>query len=173
MKKLISFIAISVLLFNTIGSLIVFKSMSYCIHKEIKNAITQSIPQNKLITIIIDKNNNKDINFVDDKEFMYKGKMYDVVRQQANGNTTIYYCINDTKEEELYANLNKEMKTNMDTNPVKNKTKHILNKITISLFYEDIKNTHTNIAYNITYPIDYIVSINHLYDVITPPPKTV
>jgi len=65
------------------------------------------------------------------------------------------------------------VKTNMDTNPVKNKTKHILNKITISLFYEDIKNTHTNIAYNIIYPIDYIVSINHLYDVITPPPKTV
>lgn len=173
MKKLISFIAISILLFNTFGSLIVFQSMSYCIHKEIKNTITQNIPKNKLITIIVDKNNNKDINFIDDKEFMYKGKMYDVVRQQTNGNTTIYYCINDTKEEELYANLNKEVKTNMDTNPVKNKTKQILNKITISLFYEDIKNTPTEIAYNIIYPIDYIVFVNHFYDVIIPPPKTV
>jgi len=173
LKKLISIIAISVLLFNTIGNLIVFESTRYCIHKEIKNTITQSIPQNKLIAIIIDNKTKKDINFVDDNEFLYKGKMYDVVRQQANGDTIIYYCINDNKEEELYANLNKEVKNNMDTNPVKNKTKQILNKITISLFYEDKNNTKPDISYNVIYPIDYIVCVNHFYDVITPPPKTV
>ena len=173
MKKLISIIAISVLLFNTIGSLIVFESTRYCIHKEIKNTITQSIPQNKLIAIIIDNNTKKDINFVDDNEFLYKGKMYDVVKQQTNGDTIIYYCINDNKEEELFANLNKEVKNNMDTNPVKNKTKQILNKISISLFYEDIKDTHSDISYNIIYPNDYIIYVNHFYDVITPPPKAV
>ena len=154
--------------------MIVFESMLYSIHKEVRSTFTNNIPDNNLIAIAVDNKTKSAIRFTDDDdEFMYNGKMYDVVRHETKGDTVIYHCINDTKEDALFANLNTEVKKNMNTAPVKHKTQQILNKTSISLFYEELKNEHSNISYSFNYPINYIVTISHYYDVITPPPKAV
>ena len=172
-KKFISIIIITVLLFNAIGNLIVFESMRYTIKKEVKSDIISKTSDHNLITIIVDTNTKKNIRFMDDDEFMYNGRMYDIVKQENKNDTTIYLCSNDTKEDELFANLNTEVKKNMDTNPVKQKTQQILTKISISLFYEEVNNDHPDTYSSYYYKTKTQNILTTDYDVLTPPPKVI
>ncbi|HET7153440.1 MAG TPA: hypothetical protein VFJ29_06710, partial [Candidatus Kapabacteria bacterium] len=45
-----------------------------------------------------------------DDEFEYQGRLYDVSHSFHQHNTTFYYCVNDTKEESLVANVNEHVK---------------------------------------------------------------
>jgi len=150
------------MLFNTLSNLIVFESMYYSI---------KSIPTNNLIKITINNKTKQSVRFTDKEEFIYNGKMYDIVRQKTEGNITIYYCLDDTKEDNLFANLNVSIKNNMDSNPVKDRAQQILKKITIPLFYED------NNEHYLTISCSYIHSTNSInqnytfLDVLTPPPE--
>ena len=173
MKKFISIFAVIILLFNTLGNLIVFEGMYYSIHKDVRTNLIKNIPDNKLITITIDNKTNPTVRFTDKDEFIYNRKMYDIVKQKTVGNTTIYYCLNDNKEDNLFANLNKDIKNNMDSNPVKNKTQQILKKITVPLFYEDAKVQLLNISFNLIYSSNTLNKNNTYIDVLTPPPISI
>ena len=173
LKKLIAIITIFIILYNTIGNLIVLESMYYSIHNDIRTQLIKSIPINNLITFKIEITSKIKPRFVDNDEFIYNGKMYDVIKKENIGNTTIYYCLNDTKEDELFLNLNKEVKNTMESNPVQNKTQQILKKINIPLFYEVNKDYHINISKKVIFP-NNILTLNYTFiDVLTPPPVLV
>jgi hypothetical protein len=115
------------ILYNVLGYLIVFKSYQYAIKNEIKSKIRNAVPDKDLVIIKFScqdihsrKNHYKK---TDDNEFRFGGKLYDIVRSKVNGDTTIFYCINDTREEQLYSNLDAYVKRYMDNNiPLKEKT---------------------------------------------------
>ena len=159
------------MLFNTLSNLIVFESMYYSIHKEVRSTLIKSIPTNNLVKITIDNKTKNSIRFTDKEEFIYDGKMYDIVRQKTEGNITIYYCLDDTKEDNLFANLNASIKNNMDSNPVKGRVQQILKKITIPLFYEDNKEHYLTISCSYIHSINSINQNNTFLDVLTPPPE--
>jgi len=159
------------MLFNTLSNLIVFESMYYSIHNEVKSILIKSISNNNLFTIIINNKNKLNFRVTDKDEFIYNGKMYDIVRQKSEGDTTIYYCFDDNKEDILFANLNIYVKNNMDSNPLKTKAQQILKKITTPLFHEDhIKEQHLDISFCFIYSIVILKPNNTIFDVLTPPP---
>lgn len=160
-----------VLLFNTIGHIIVFNSMRFAIRNEVKANVKKNIPLKELILITIDASNEKEIYFLEEDEFLYKDKMYDIVRSERKGNSVTYYCLNDSKEEELFANLNSEVKKNMDSNPVRHKSQQILKKINLSLFYEEANTLNKNTFHNIFYPFNKDELLYLSFDVLTPPPE--
>lgn len=45
-----------------------------------------------------------------DDEFEYQGRLYDISHSAHQRDTTFYYCVNDTKEESLIANVNEHVK---------------------------------------------------------------
>ena len=170
LKKLISIVIVAIILFNTLGNLIVFEGMYYTIHKNVRTTFFNTIPDKQLILIAINNKTKLNLRFFDKKEFIYNGKLYDIVRQKSEGNTTIYYCLNDTKEENLFSNLNKDIKKNMDSIPVKNKAQQILKKITTPLFYENNKE-FTILNLSCFFHPSKIINIYNTYiDVLTPPP---
>jgi len=102
------------------------------------------------------------------KEFVYKNKMFDVVKKQEKNGTTSFFCLNDKKEERLFANLDEYVRKNTTRN---NKVKNILAKNISNYFFEEIKTPDSNYkaerlesSYKETY--ESLYSESH-----SPPPK--
>jgi hypothetical protein len=134
LKKLVSIFLVFLILYNMMGYIVVFKSYQYAIRNEIKTRIKEAIPENELTIIRLTdediKNRKKGYKRIDDKEFSLSGKLYDIVRSQSCGDTTTFYCINDSKEEQLFANLDEHVKRQMDTNgPLRNRANTLLKNL--------------------------------------------
>jgi len=165
-------------LYNTAGYLIVFKSFQYGIKKEIKTRIKNKLDDKDLVLIKCpshpDKEQRKLFHWNEENEFSYQGNMYDVVRQYSIHDTIYYYCIIDTKEKDLFGNLDVQVDQNMASNSMANNL--------VRLFKLSIDQT-----YLFDFSIDYLLrsskSTVSLYlipgyspvqkDVETPPPELV
>ena len=134
LKKLVSIFLVFLILYNMLGYIVVFKSYQYAIRKEVKNRIKDAIPENEFTVIRLTnddvQNGKKGFTKIDDKEFSLSGKLYDIVRSQVSGDTTIFYCINDSKEEQLFANLDEHVKRQMDTSgPLRDRANTLLKNL--------------------------------------------
>ena len=111
MKRLLSILFLVAITFSTIGINILFPLQQHFIKKEIKRKIKHSLPEKELTLITVNSANENQLDWEDEKEFHYKGNMYDIVRKKENPDGSItYYCINDTQEKELFINLNNLVK---------------------------------------------------------------
>jgi len=50
---------------------------------------------------VVNPGSNRDFKMLDKDEIQYMGKMYDVISSRTSGNSIIFKCINDTREEQL------------------------------------------------------------------------
>jgi hypothetical protein len=116
MKKAVVLFFISIFLFNSVGYFVVFKTAEFELKSEIKIKIKQGLPTKELVTLTIPSKELKTIVWHDGgKEFSYKGKMYDVVKSEQIENAITYYCIDDSKETNLFANLDEHINANVIT----------------------------------------------------------
>lgn len=96
------------LLFNVFGYDLIFKIMQNNLKKQIKQEIKQGLKDEELTVIIVSLNEESKLYWVKpNKEMIYKGKMYDIVRTKIQNEKKYYYCINDEKEKQLIDNYNK------------------------------------------------------------------
>ncbi len=107
MKKYFSILLIVVFLLNAIGVAVYFPVQKFLIKKEIK----KNLPEKALFSITLNSNNKHELNWEDDDEFHYKGDLYDVLKKKENhdGSTT-FFCVNDSKENALFVNMDKLIK---------------------------------------------------------------
>lgn len=145
MKKLLSILFLFIFLFNLSGYYFVFNVMQKSARKEMKALIKKNIPKTDLEKLVISENemNSPDIfNFKDDnKEFIYNGKLYDIISETKDGSNTIFYCINDKNEEKLFAGLHEHIRNNYDQNvPSKSRSglliKNIIKEALPDLYHE-------------------------------------
>jgi hypothetical protein len=104
MKKTISLILLTSILFISNGYYLYFKYLQHSIHQEIKHEIIKGLNEEDLSLIIVPLTEVRNIEWTKlNKEFVYNGLMYDVVKTKIKNNKKYYYCINDNKEEKLIA----------------------------------------------------------------------
>jgi hypothetical protein len=104
MKRFISFILLFLFLFVSGGYYLYFRYLQRQIQQEVKTEIRKGLQEEELSLIVIPANGSQDILWTKkDKEFRYKGSMYDVVRTEVRGQKIYYYCLNDVKEKQLIA----------------------------------------------------------------------
>ncbi len=106
MKKTVPLLLLLVLLFSVSGHFISFKVIQHSIKKEIKKKIKRSVPEIELSVFTFSKAELAGIDWEEKgKEFWREGNMYDVVRKVETVDCVTFYCINDTQEKTLFANL--------------------------------------------------------------------
>lgn len=67
---------------------------------------------------------------IHNKEFRYKGRLYDIAREEQVGKTTWFYCVQDNQETELVSRLNDLKKKDGNNNPIeKNRTQVLKNMV--------------------------------------------
>lgn len=151
--------------------------MQYSVKQEMKAFILKNTSDNELEKIVISNSDitssSSDFRFNDDNEFIYKGKFYDIVRQKSDGSNTIFYCVNDTNEEKLFAGLDEHVKQNMDQNlPVKGKSAELLkNIIKEALPDNSITICSNQQNFNIHFIYNSLLK-EHYISILSPPPKS-
>ena len=175
-QKIISILFLSILLFQMMGYLLIFKIQQFYIREEIEQRIKVGLPENELVLLKVPANLSggqvKIFQWFHKREFCYKAKMYDIVRKENHDNTIWYYCLSDEKETELLADLDNLVKQEIDKNTWWKQYKIKLLKLLNSQFFRS-----QNIAALIL-PEQELHLINYLFSLKTwislpaiPPPK--
>jgi hypothetical protein len=175
MRKVASILIVSLLLFNSMGYYIAFKASQYTLRKEIKKKIKNSFSDNDLIQIAVSDNDQEkkaEMEWTDEHEFRYHGHMFDVIRYRTSNDTTYYSCINDVKEEALFANLDNMVKQQSEKGtPYSSKVIKLINSIIRVAIPENVHLTEYNgNEVTILEAIEFSQS-SYSGDVPAPPPK--
>lgn len=173
-KKVLPFLLLAIFSFNIVGYFIAFKVVQHQIKREIKSTIKLGLKASELTAIQINK---KDLNELvweeKNKEFHYKGELYDIVKTEENSQYIIYYCINDKQEEQLFENLEEHMNNYISDNHLskKNSSKkaqpdsiklYLSNRLSATIAITN------NTAFFNTYPLLYTSAC---VDISSPPPE--
>jgi hypothetical protein len=176
MKKILSILFLAIFLFNLLGYYFVVYLMQQSVHSEMKAFIKKNPPLDKLERLVIsdkEMNSREVFKFKDDKkEFVYNGKLYDIVKETKDGTNTIFYCINDKNEEQLLAGLCEHFKNNFDQNgPAKDKSRQLIKNI----IKEALPDSHSTIKsfQSLTFIFfEYHFELtNQFIPVFSPPPE--
>ncbi len=174
MKKIFAILLLCLFLFNTMGYYFVFKVNQSIIQSEIRGIINSGNHKEMCVLVKIERpENNPNFKQLDHHEFSYYGRLYDVISESVKGNTTWYYCINDTQEERLIAGFEKIQNLNPgfgSSGKAKNNQALLYHLITIALIKEPI-------VFNYPQPLKVIFGYNpnnlfSLFQIpLSPPPE--
>ncbi|HEY9115043.1 MAG TPA: hypothetical protein VIN10_10085 [Bacteroidales bacterium] len=145
------------------------------IKKEIKEQIVSGLPDHELrifkIPIGEKDFSSLGIKWVEENEFIFEGKMYDVVKVKNVNNEKWFYCFEDHKESALVDKLNK-LQNGLANNPIKKNSNNLLVHILTTPFEIQTLRTAANWALNDFEPIRYFFRIKDWSpSPASPPPK--
>ena len=113
MKKLAVIAILILFLVNTIGCFIAFRFNQHRIQQEMVARIRcGSFRENIVILKILHPERESQFRRIKDAEFSYFGKMYDLVAERKKGDTTLFYCLQDTREDDLLAGYSHFLRRN-------------------------------------------------------------
>ncbi|NOX16822.1 MAG: hypothetical protein GXO87_00870 [Chlorobi bacterium] len=166
MRKYASIILLFIFMFVSGGYQIYFKYLQYDIRQEIKREIRTGLNEMDLTLVVVSSENENKINWIKkNKEFRYKGLMYDVVRIKTKDNKKYYYCINDIKEKNLIANYVRHNKR-------RNKALLRLRKVLSNKYLPENPSENLKTYKDKIYFAKYRQSYNSIYlEILPPPPK--
>ena len=129
MKRLISTILLGLMFYNIFGYYLAYRSLIFEAKAEMKDIIRDNEESDNIVLIklpyingeILDKN----FKYVEKNEFMYEGMMYDIEKQEIYDGYIFFYCINDTKEEKINAQLYQHIDDNIIGFPMSHKKSSI------------------------------------------------
>jgi hypothetical protein len=137
MRTFIAAFLFIVFLFNVAGYFFAFKVVRNQVRKEVKREIEKGVPEQFLTRIVISKQDEELLSWHRvDHEFSYKNQLYDIVRMEKADDTTIYYCLRDSQEEALFADLEHHIDRHLSDKPPANNSsgKKIADNV-IKLYY--------------------------------------
>ncbi len=144
MRRLLSIFLISALLFNIFGYYftiqIIQKGYKKQFRKHIRYNANDENTEMLVISDAIIQQRNSPFKWMEEDEFRYYGKMYDIVKSEKQGDTNIFYCVNDKNEEKLLARFENYLKHHADPNlPFQQKSHRILVHIIKEAIPEHLK----------------------------------
>jgi hypothetical protein len=105
-RKFVSFLLFSVIIWQIIGFVGYFELSHYQIKKEIKSLLKKGVPKDSLTSFKFSEHQMAKLNWLKKNEFKFKGRLYDVVyKVKDKDGFSILNCISDTQEEVLFAKL--------------------------------------------------------------------
>ena len=113
MKRLLSISLLLCFIISLAGYFPAFLVLKHTARQEIKYRIKQGVRDSELHKIVFASNEKPDW-VRKGKEFWYKNQLYDIVSKEINGEDIVYYCVNDTQETQLFVNLEKLVKKQME-----------------------------------------------------------
>jgi len=167
MRKYIALLIVPVFLFNIGGYYLWFSVLQHNLQQEIGQEIREGIKDKDLTLITVPLNDEAGISWIKpNKEFRYKGEMYDVVKIQVQHQKKLYYCMNDSKEKQLLADFNKTHNTKKDSE------KKLKRSFTYNFYFQQVTSVKNFSAIDIPFASIHILYKPGAIDIHSPPPKS-
>jgi hypothetical protein len=177
MKRLLSILFLLIFVYNLAGYFVVFRLEQYAVKRSMKALIKSGLNEEALEKVVVPNGDISTERFgfrlLDEgKEFMYKGKLYDIVKSSTDGKNTVFYCINDKNEERLFANLYEHIKQNNEPNtPAKNHSNNLVKSIIKEALPDNSMEMLLTKTADIQFSIYDIAPLQQYIPLHTPPPK--
>jgi hypothetical protein len=174
MKRIASALLLSLFIYNVAGYYFVFFVLNWQNNSEMTQVVSSSI---SLKTLRINKSELKNIVFKNgEKEIEYKGEMYDVKDQRVDGDAIVFHCLKDRKEKSLLANLDHNIRNNIDLRSSSNE-KHPEKSAQKNMLKDYLFNMKEVTYYNSSQEIIFIPSDRligtYIVRLSAPPPKDI
>jgi hypothetical protein len=170
LKKPIALFFLFIFLFNSLGFFFVFKFNQYELHKDARAQVLAQMPNTQLICIPVTK--PCQVSWTEENEFSWNGNLYDVVRSEKKSDGTMnYYCLNDSKEEELFSKLDDHLSNELNTKSTGKTGKLILKLLAFDYFLDTPQLNFYNSGPVITCFIPVSAPSSHCREITTPPPR--
>jgi hypothetical protein len=128
-KKLASGILFLLFLFYSGGYYFLYVSRQFSIRNEVRREIKAGLRAEDITLITIPLHDESEIRWIKpDKEFKYKGELFDVVRIKIKDQKKLLYCFNDKKEKQLITSFHRQQQQ-------KKKSDDKIRKVLNQLFY--------------------------------------
>jgi hypothetical protein len=178
LKKIISIFFLCIFLFSSVGYFVAFRLSQQEIRKAMHAQTLYSRADDGLVCVSVSAQNTNKIVWSGEEgcEFSYEGKMYDVVRSEKMPDGSMhYFCLNDSREEELLSNLSENIADQADAHKTANgKTARLLLKL-FAVDYFSQPDVHLSFLSESDYlTASYIPACSSLsQEIVTPPPRFV
>lgn len=175
-RRLGALLTLTILLFGTGGYYPLFvKLMQWRIREQMEHTLSKSLPDEQLTLLTFSNTQLNELHWTRHrKEFEYQGRRYDVARMETSKEETKFYCIEDSKETLLFANLDLLVRKEMSNKS--GETSRIgrdLLSLFSSLLYTPIPHFRIyNALFTLGLQPDYLPYISKGYsDIFSPPPE--
>lgn len=176
-KLLTYFITIVFILSNSIGVIIVYNQIKFYHKRTIKEQIKQNNFQEVTETLSFSKSDlkNKLVNleFIEEYEFRYNGKLYDIITQWETDDSIYYKCINDTKEEELEEIFVNYVVNNNHRNDLPLPIKQLLNSLQVEYYLVSNQKIYPQLNSSFITCSEYQNPLDEFLSIPDPPPRFV
>ena len=105
MQRKYAYFFMTLMIWQLFGFVGYFELSRWQIKKDIKQSIKQGVPISDLTVFTFSTKELDQLTWVEDHEFKFKGRMYDVVSTKNERYKTKLYCIHDKQEEKLFVGL--------------------------------------------------------------------
>ena len=115
MKRVGAIIFLILFVGNSIGLFLAFNFQRFLIKCAVEIELGEGIPTDQLYQVTVVAENKDLLHWLEDREFRYRGVMYDVVQKKVlNQDTTVYFCFADDQETKLVTALDRYVKKSSD-----------------------------------------------------------
>jgi len=113
MKRVFVFLLLLLYAYNILGYLAMFYGIQRRVKSEMWQVMKADIPETNLVRLVFHTSALKQgaypLTWIDDHEFRYNDRMYDIIRSSVEGDSSYFLCINDVQEEQLFSQLHKHV----------------------------------------------------------------
>lgn len=107
---MVSILLVGIFLYHFMGIFIRVKIEHALLHEFMEKKIEAGLEETDIEKLIISPEEAEKIEWFEKDEFRFKGQVYDVVKYTVADDGTLFIeCINDSEEQELYEELDKEL----------------------------------------------------------------
>jgi hypothetical protein len=104
LKRVCVYIVLCAFLFNIMGYYFLFE-LNRTLARSEMNSIMMKKSHKYIILTVPDVRNNREFSRIDKKEFRYRDHLYDVISEIKKGKTSVFLCVQDTRETNLLTGL--------------------------------------------------------------------
>lgn len=174
-KQFISVLIVFILWVNIIGYYPIFKIAEWRIQCSVKQQIKKNLSKKDLHVLSFPTKQKKIIKWErKDKEFEYKGQLYDIVYTEIIEDTINYYCLKDNEETLLFSYLDRLVKKEVTarSSPLRKNMTDLFKIFSTSICY-----TNKNSLYNSLQKLQHghssypFLENSYILKKVTPPPK--
>ena len=175
MKQILALISVFLLLLTTVYlpiSLILEREL---VRKEVKQRIKEGIPDDELQTFIFTLEEYAELEWEKrEKEFEWKGYMYDIVRVKKQNNRLIVKAFKDLKETGVFADLERLISSELESSPNHSEKILVAGIVFDQNYYSDSSIGIPNYMYSKTslIAIPYLNAYHSIdVEILSPPPQ--
>ena len=113
-RNFVSYILISIILIQLVGTTVYFEASRYAVKKEIKARIKSGLSKKDLLVLTFSKQEFNTLHWLNRNEFERNGDLFDVVHiKKLSSGAFELQCISDVKEKELFRHVGRETASNL------------------------------------------------------------